>query len=79
MIQSFAQINKSYGKEGAEIIIHNCQNTLFGRFVPNSPSAEMLSKSLCNKTGMTVSISRGRTITTSSSRGHNTHRRSLCI
>lgn len=39
MIQSFAQINKSYGKEGAEIIIHNCQDTLFGRFVPNSPSA----------------------------------------
>ena len=32
MIQSFAQLNKNYGKEGAEIIIDNCQDTIFGGF-----------------------------------------------
>lgn len=36
MIQSFAQLNKNYGKEGAEIIIDNCQDTIFGGFAPNS-------------------------------------------
>lgn len=35
MIQSFAQLNKNYGKEGAEIIIDNYQDTIFGGFAPN--------------------------------------------
>ena len=60
MIQSFAQLNKNYGKEGAEIIIDNCQDTIFGGFAPNSESAEVLSKSLGNKTVMSGSISRGK-------------------
>lgn len=60
MIQSFAQLNKNYGKEGAEIIIDNCQDTIFGGFAPNSESAEVLSKSLGNRTVMSGSISRGK-------------------
>ena len=60
MIQSFAPLNKNYGKEGAEIIIDNCQDTIFGGFAPNSESAEVLSKSLGNKTVMSGSISRGK-------------------
>ena len=60
MIQSFAQLSKNYGKEGAEIIIDNCQDTIFGGFAPNSESAEVLSKSLGNKTVMSGSISRGK-------------------
>ncbi len=60
MIQSFAQLTKNYGKEGAEIIIDNCQDTIFGGFAPNSESAEILSKSLGNRTVMTGSISRGK-------------------
>ena len=60
MIQSFAQLNKNYGKEGAEIIIDNCQDTIFGGFAPNSESAEVLSKSLGNRTVLSGSISRGK-------------------
>ena len=50
IIQSFAQLEKNYGKEGAAIIIDNCQDTIFGGFAPNSESAEILSKSFGNKT-----------------------------
>ena len=59
-LYSLAQLNKNYGKEGAEIIIDNCQDTIFGGFAPNSESAEVLSKSLGNKTVMSGSISRGK-------------------
>ena len=60
MIQSFAQLNRNYGKEGAEIIIDNCQDVIFGGFAPNSSSAEILSKNLGNKTVMSGSVSRGK-------------------
>lgn len=60
MLLSFAQLSKNYGKEGAEIIIDNCQDTIFGGFAPNSEFAEVLSKSLGNKTIMSGSISRGK-------------------
>ncbi len=43
IIQSFAQLQKNYGKEGAEIIIDNTQLTIFGGFAPNSESAQILS------------------------------------
>ena len=43
-----------------EIIVDNCQDTIFGGFAPNSESAEVLSKSLGNKTVMSGSISRGK-------------------
>ena len=60
IIQSFAQLQKNYGKEGSEIIIDNCQDILFGGFAPNSESAEVLSKALGNKTVLSGSISRGK-------------------
>lgn len=60
IIQSFAQLEKNYGKEGASIIIDNCQDTVFGGFAPNSESAEILSKALGSKTVMSGSISRGK-------------------
>lgn len=60
IIQSFAQLEKNYGREGSAIITDNCQNILFGGFAPNSESAEMLSKALGNRTVMSGSISRGK-------------------
>lgn len=60
IIQSFAQLEKNYGKEGASIIIDNCQDILFGGFAPKSESADILSKALGNKTVMSGSISRGK-------------------
>ena len=60
IIQSFAQLQKNYGKEGSEITVDNCQGVLFGGFAPNSESAEILSKALGNKTVLSGSISRGK-------------------
>lgn len=60
IIQSFSQLDKNYGKEGAEIIVDNTQITLFGGFAPNSSSAEILSKALGSRTVMTGSVSRGK-------------------
>ena len=44
IIQSLAQLEKNYGKEGAEIIGDNYQDMIFGGFAPNSQTAETLSK-----------------------------------
>ena len=60
IIQSFAQLDKNYGKEGAEIIIDNCQDTIFGGFAPNSETAITLSRALGNQTVMSGSISRNK-------------------
>ncbi|BAE82644.1 type IV secretory system conjugative DNA transfer family protein [Desulfitobacterium hafniense] len=60
IIQSFAQLEKNYGREGAAIIIDNCQDTLFGGFAPNSESAQILSKAMGNKTVLSGAISRGK-------------------
>ncbi len=60
IIQSFGQLQKNYGKEGTEIIIDNCQCTIFGGFAPNSQTAEVLSKALGSRTVMSGSISRGK-------------------
>lgn len=60
IIQSFAQLEKNYGKEGAAIIIDNCQDTVFGGFAPNSESAQILSKALGSQTVMSGSVSRGK-------------------
>jgi type IV secretion system protein VirD4 len=59
-IQSFSQLDKNYGKEGAEIIVDNTQLTIFGGFAPNSSSAEVLSKALGSRTVMSGSVSRSR-------------------
>ena len=50
IIQSLAQLEKNYGKEGSEILQDNCQDTIFGGFAPNSQTAEILSKALGNQT-----------------------------
>ena len=60
IIQSLAQLEKNYGKEGAEILTDNCQDTIFGGFAPNSQTAEVLSKALGSRTVMSGSISRGK-------------------
>lgn len=60
IIQSFGQLQKNYGKEGAEIVIDNCQNSIFGAFAPNSESAQVLSKALGSQTVLTGSVSRGK-------------------
>lgn len=60
IIQSFAQLDKNYGKEGAEIIVDNTQLTIFGGFAPNSSSAEVLSKAMGSRTVMSGSVSRGK-------------------
>lgn len=60
IIQSLAQLEKNYGKEGAEIIQDNVQDTIFGGFAPNSQTAEVLSKALGNRTVLSGSVSRGK-------------------
>ena len=60
IIQSFSQLEKNYGKEGADIIVDNTQLTIFGGFAPNSPSAEVLSRALGSRTVMSGSVSRGK-------------------
>ena len=60
IIQSLAQLEKNYGKEGAEIIGDNCQDTIFGGFAPNSQTAEVLSKALGSRTVLSGSVSRGK-------------------
>ena len=60
IIQSFAQLEKNYGKEGAEIIIDNTQLTVFGGFAPNSESAQTLSKALGSKTVLSGSVSQSK-------------------
>ena len=60
IIQSYAQFEKNYGKEGSAIIIDNCQDILFGGFAPSSDSADILSKALGNRTVLSGSISRGK-------------------
>ena len=60
IIQSFSQLEKNYGKEGAEIIVDNTQLTIFGGFAPQSSSAETLSKALGSRTVMSGSVSRSK-------------------
>ena len=60
IIQSFAQLERNYGKEGAEIIVDNTQDILFGGFAPNSSSAEVLSKALGSRTVLSGSVSRSK-------------------
>jgi type IV secretion system protein VirD4 len=60
IIQSFAQLEQNYGKQGMEIITDNTQLTVFGGFAPNSQSAEVLSKALGEQTIMSGSVSHGK-------------------
>jgi len=54
------QLVKNYGREGAEIIVDNCQDVIFGGFAPNSQTAQELSKALGSYTAMSGSVSRGK-------------------
>lgn len=65
IIQSFAQLEQTYGKEGQEIITDNTQLTVFGGFAPNSQSAEVLSKALGEQTVQSGSVSHGKESSTS--------------
>ena len=56
IIQSLAQLEKNYGKEGSSIIIDNCQLTVFGGFAPNSETAEVMSKNLGEQTILSGSV-----------------------
>ena len=60
IIQSLAQLEKNYGKEGKDIIIDNCQICIYGGFAPNSEAADVLSKVLGERTVMTGSVSQGK-------------------
>ena len=60
IIQSLAQLEKNYGREGAEILTDNCQDTIFGGFAPNSQTAEQLSKALGSRTVLSGSVSRSK-------------------
>lgn len=60
IIQSLAQLEKNYGKEGASIIIDNCQLTVFGGFAPNSETAEVMSKNLGEQTILSGSVTQSK-------------------
>ena len=60
IIQSIAQLEKNYGREGAEIILDNVQDTIFGGFAPQSQTAEALSKALGSRTVLSGSVSTGK-------------------
>ncbi|HJH82761.1 MAG TPA: type IV secretory system conjugative DNA transfer family protein [Clostridiales bacterium] len=60
IIQSLAQLEKNYGKEGAEIICDNCQDTIFGGFSPQSKTADALSSALGSRTVLSGSVSQGK-------------------
>lgn len=60
IIQSLAQLEKNYGKEGSEILTDNCQDTIFGGFAPNSQTAETLSKNLGSRTVLSGSVTQGK-------------------
>ena len=60
IIQSYQQLEKNYGKEGAAIIQDNCQITIAGGFAPTSETAEIISRALGSRTVMTGSVSRSK-------------------
>jgi type IV secretion system protein VirD4 len=60
IIQSHMQLEKTYGREGAAIIMDNCQLTIAGGFAPGSGSAELISKALGSRTVLSGSVSRGK-------------------
>ena len=51
---------KNYGREGSSIIRDNCQIAIYGGFAPNSEAAEVLSKTLGERTVQTGSVSKGK-------------------
>jgi type IV secretion system protein VirD4 len=60
IIQSYQQLEKNYGREGASIIADNTQLTIAGGFAPGSESAERISRAMGSRTVMSGSVSRGK-------------------
>ncbi|MDL2274075.1 type IV secretory system conjugative DNA transfer family protein [Oscillospiraceae bacterium OttesenSCG-928-G22] len=60
IIQSMAQLEQNYGREGASIIEDNCQLTIYGGFAPGSDLAQTLSKNLGDITVQSGYISKGK-------------------
>lgn len=60
IIQSLAQFEKNYGKEGASIIVDNCQDSLFGGFAPNSETAKVMSENLGCRTVLSGTVNKGK-------------------
>ena len=58
IIQSYAQLDKNYGKDGAKLIIDTIQDKIAGGFAPDSDSADAISKSLGARTVMSGSVSK---------------------
>lgn len=59
IIQSNAQLEEKYGREGAKIITDNCQLAMFCGFAPMSEDADVVSKRLGNRTVLSGSVSHG--------------------
>ncbi|AGN24559.1 TRAG-like protein [Erysipelothrix rhusiopathiae SY1027] len=60
IIQSLAQLERNYDAQGAEIIVDNCQNSIFGGFAPNSKTADVLSNNLGTQTILSGSVNKSK-------------------
>jgi type IV secretion system protein VirD4 len=60
VIQSYQQLEKNYGREGAAIICDNAQLTIAGGFAPGSESAERISKALGERTVLSGTVTKGK-------------------
>ena len=60
IVQGLIQLERNYGKEGAQIIRDNCQLTIFGGFAPGSETANTLSADLGEQTVLSGTVSKGR-------------------
>lgn len=59
IIQSAAQLEEKYDREGAKIIVDNCQLAMYCGFAPMSEDADNVSKRLGSKTVLSGSVSQG--------------------
>ncbi len=59
IIQSHAQLEEKYGREGAKIIVDNCQLAMYCGFAPQSEDADDVSKRLGTRTVLSGSVSKG--------------------
>ncbi len=60
IVQGLIQLERNYGKEGAQIIRDNTQLTIFGGFAPGSETASTLSADLGEQTVLSGSVSKGK-------------------
>lgn len=59
IIQSTAQLEEKYGREGKKTIVDNCQLAMFCGFAPMSDDADSVSKNLGTSTILSGSITQG--------------------